>query len=522
LIPNSAIRPIKAGPRRIEIWVVKNSSWLALGIIAAAFVLRVAYSNSCYLNPDEAQHFGAARQSSWLETYKASLLVSHPPLFILVLHGILFLGRTELILRLPSVVAGTAALWLAFSWLRRSLGATSALVGLGFMAISPAAISASTEVRQYGLLLCFVCGALYATERTFTERSCLWAVIQGLFVAGALLTHYIAVVVLISLGFYILLRSFLDAVPRLVLFTIGASQLIVAMLEGWLYLGYVHRAVRFNMDYLRPHYYLKGRESLLVFAWRAVSGTFSYTFGFHRLAFLFLLVFLVGVIALLGGRTKEPRLMGLLIILPFAIGFAAAVAQVFPFDGTRHQAYLLPFLAAGFSAAFACLRRGLAVPLLMLGTVFAPLWAIHSVPDNNNRELSVRDMRAAIVYVHGMVPRGSPLFVDDETRLVLRYYLAANYASLDTSRSRTGIEEQLGGYRVVVPKKFTWAFRPNEVIEQVTDSARAMSVPAGDPLWCVSDAWQDPSLASRLPAGRYRDVKEFGRITVIKFLAQQR
>src|SRR5208337_421408 len=155
------------------------------------------------------------------------LMLAHPPLFILVLHGILFFGRTELILRLPSLVGGTAALWLAFAWIRRSLGEIPALAGLGFMALSPAAISASTEVRQYGLLLCFVCGALYATERSLTEPSTAWAIVQGLCLLGALLTHYTAIVVIPSLGLYVLLRSLLERVPRRILITIGVSQLVL-------------------------------------------------------------------------------------------------------------------------------------------------------------------------------------------------------------------------------------------------------------------------------------------------------
>jgi hypothetical protein len=112
----------RAEHNRLEAWVITNSNWLALGIIAAAFAIRLAYAGSCFLNPDEAEHFTAARPTGWPETLKAALMLAHPPLFILVLHVVLFLGRTELILRLPSLAGGTVALGLAFSWLRRSLG----------------------------------------------------------------------------------------------------------------------------------------------------------------------------------------------------------------------------------------------------------------------------------------------------------------------------------------------------------------------------------------------------------------
>jgi hypothetical protein len=521
---------------RLETWVVKNSSWLALGIITTAFAIRLAYSGSSYLNPDEAQHFEAARPSSWLQTYQASLMLAHPPLFILVLHGILFLGRSELILRLPSLAGGTAALWFGFAWIRRILGEIPAFAGLGFMALSPEAISASTEVRQYGLLLFFVCGSLYATERIFTERSTIWAIAQGLFLLGALLTHYTAVVVLVSLGFYVLLRSLTDGMPRHILFTIGVSHVVLATVLGWLYFGHVRWAIPFgsggSMDYLQPYYYGAGRETPLGFAWRSLFGTFLYAVGSRRLAFVFLLVFPAGLAALLAGRTKAQRLMALLVISPFVVGFGAAVFQVFPFAGSRHQTYLIPFLAAGISAALACLPRGRALPLLLLGAVIAPLWATHTAPDNSTQTGPIANMTAAIEYVRRMVPHGAPLFVDNKTREVLRYYLARNDPGLDTLRSEMA-EERLDGYRVVGvvsrepaltrdphPSPIVWAFRPDVALEQVHESARALGVPPGDPPcgW-FSTAWSEPSLASRLLAEGDRDVKEFGRISVIRVLA---
>ena len=231
---------------RLEAWVIQNSNWLALGIIAAAFAIRLVYAGSCYLNPDEAEHFGAARAASWLGAYRAALMLAHPPLFILVLHGFLVFGRTELILRLPSLVAGTAALGLAFAWLRRTLGEIAAIAGLGFMAIAPVAITASTEVRQYGLLLFFVCGSLYATERALSERSTMWAMLQAIFLIGALLTNYTATIVLGSLGLYVVVRLFQGDLPRRFVLTMVANQIVLAALLVGLYFGHIRRASVFN------------------------------------------------------------------------------------------------------------------------------------------------------------------------------------------------------------------------------------------------------------------------------------
>jgi len=504
-----------AEPGKLEGWVVKRSSWLALGIIAAAFALRLAYSASCYLNADEAQHFVAARPGSWLGAYEASHRLAHPPLLILVLHGILFFGRTELILRSPSLVGGTAALWLAFAWIRRSLGEIPALAGLLFLALSPAAISASTEVRQYGLLLCFVCGSLYATERAVIGRSTKWAIAQGLFLLGALLTHYTAPVVLSSLGVYLFVRCLLDGVPRRILFTVGASHLVLATALGWLYFDHVRRSPVFTgLNYLSQFYYVQGSETPLGFLRRALFGTFSYMVS-GRLAFLSMLVFVAGFVALLSGRTKARRLMAVLVMSPFAVGFTAAFCHALPFAGSRHQTYLLPFVAAGFSAAVAWMRRSLAAPLLLLGVALAPLWVARTAPDNNPRILPIGDMTAAAHYLVRTIPHGAPLFVDGQTHPVLRYYLGRNDPSLGSLRYDPS-GERIGGYLVVPPRRYVWAFSPKEVLAQVNDSAQALGVPPRDPLWIVSAAWTDPPLASRLPAGGRRDGKEFGRISVIK------
>lgn len=511
---------------RLEAWVIKNAGWLALAIVAAAFAIRLAYAGSCYLNPDEGEHFGAARSDSWFGAFKAALQLAHPPLFILVLHGTLFFGRSELIVRLPSLLFGTTALGLTFLWIRRTLGDIAALAGLGFLALSPAAVSASTEVRQYGLLLCFVCGALYATERTFSERSGKWAIIQGLFLLGALLTHYTAVIVLISLGIYALLRLPSGGMPRGIVVTLITSQFVLAALLGCLYFVQIRRSMVFHsgggLDYLQHYFYTAARETWLGFVWRAFFGTFHYVVDAHALALPFMLVFAAGVAALLAGRTKAPSLLGVLVISPFVVGFAIAVFRVFPFAGSRHQTYLLPFLAAGISAALGWLPRGWAVPLLLLGVIIAPLWVIHSRPENDPLVMPITNMTAAIDYIGRTIPRGSPLFTDEMSRDVLGYYLARNNTSLGGLSSAAGVEESLGGYRVVVPGTTSVTdFRGPEVVEQVTDSARALGVPPSDPLWVVSVAWKGPSLSSRLPAGRDHEGREFGEISVIRVLAQE-
>jgi hypothetical protein len=502
---------------KLEDWVARNSGWLAIGIIAAGLAVRVAYSASCYLNPDEAQHFDAARPAKWIGVFMESHRLAHPPLFIFVLHAMLVLGRSELILRLPSIAGGTAALWLTFAWIRRTVGRIPALAGLLFMAISPAAISASTEVRQYGLLLFFVCGAVYATERALSERSMNWAIIQGLFLLGALLSHYTAPVVILSVDIYVLLRYIAGGVPRRVLFTFVCGQLVLAAVLGWLFLSYIHHAVVFSpasLLYLKKFYYVPCEESLLHFTRRSFVETFSYMVSEKR-AILSMFVFLAGVAALLTGRTKAPRLMALLILTPFVAGFGTAIFRVLPFAGSRHQTYLLPFLAAGLAAALAWIPRKLVVPLLLAGVVYAPLWIVRTPPDNSQRTVPMRDMTAAINYIHQVVPRDAPLYMDAKTRFILKYYLGGHDPNLDSWPH--GNDEKFGDYPVIAPRSFGWVFSSKDALTRVNESAKESGVPPGQPLWVVSVAWLDQEpLASGLSAGSYRSAREFGAISVIE------
>ena len=508
---------LHAQARRFEAWVIKNSGWLAVAIVIAGCAVRIAYAGSCYLNPDEALHFDAARSDSWLSALRASYLLAHPPLFILALHAFLFLGHSEIILRSLSVITGTTALGLSFAWIRRSLGALPALAGLLFLSISPAAISASIEVRQYGLLLCFICGALYAAERAMTEQSLRWTIVLGFLLLGALLTHYTATVAILTIDLYFLLRCLFDRIPRRLVLVFVGTQIVLAAVLAWLYFSQIRQSRVLNpagLFYLKQSFYQSGSESLIEFARRAFSGTFGYLCN-RKWPGLSILVLIAGLAALLTGRPKAKRLQALLVVSPFVMGFFTAVFHVFPFTGSRHQTYLLPFLAMGLSAALAWMPRGLGAPSLLLGAILAPHWVSNNPPDNNPRLFRMSNMTEALTYIGQTIPPNAPLFMDSESRLVLGYYLQP--IDPDASNSPRESLERLGRYRVLEPTHPVWSFGSNDVLAQANDSARTSGIPPNDTVWIISVGWSDHvSLASRLPAEDRRTARDFGTLSVIK------
>ena len=144
------------GDGAVERWLHARLNLFVYGVIAAGFLWPGAYAaGRSFLNPDEALHYLIPNQSSALFAYRISLTNAHPPLIYLLLYYWSFLGRSELMLRFPSVLAGTALCWAAYKWIGILFGKAAGVIGLILVAFSPVMIALSAEVRAYALLLFF-------------------------------------------------------------------------------------------------------------------------------------------------------------------------------------------------------------------------------------------------------------------------------------------------------------------------------------------------------------------------------
>src|SRR5271168_4128721 len=133
-------------------WFESRATPAAALITLLGLLARLWTASGIFLNPDEALHFRLANQASLALAYKASLTAAHPPLFILLLYFWRALGTSELWLRLPSVLAGTAFCWMFYKWLIKAAGSFAGLIGLLFVALLPPIVTIAAEVRQYALL----------------------------------------------------------------------------------------------------------------------------------------------------------------------------------------------------------------------------------------------------------------------------------------------------------------------------------------------------------------------------------
>src|SRR5205823_5698790 len=102
---------------------------LVLGIVLAAFGLRVARLGTQSLWGDEMFSVYRARQSLGEITQAVPDERTLPPLYYYLLHlWIPFAGKTETAVRFPSVAFGVLAVALLYVLVRRTLGARVAVV----------------------------------------------------------------------------------------------------------------------------------------------------------------------------------------------------------------------------------------------------------------------------------------------------------------------------------------------------------------------------------------------------------
>src|SRR5580704_15357473 len=216
-------------------WFQNHASSAAVFLTLLGFTARLWTASGTFLNPDEALHFRLANQASLALAYKASLTAAHPPLFILLLYFWRALGTSELWLRLPSVLAGTAFCWMFYKWLTKAAGSLAALIGVLFVALLPPIVTIAAEVRQYALLLAFLIGALYFLDEAFAKNSASRMAAFALCLYLAMLFHYSAFLFAAALGVYALIRIFMELPPARVTAAWAASQIGGLALAAFLY-----------------------------------------------------------------------------------------------------------------------------------------------------------------------------------------------------------------------------------------------------------------------------------------------
>ena len=491
----------------LDAWLRPRLDLIALLVVAVGFVVRLVTAAVGYLNPDEALHYLLANQPSVIVAYKASLTNAHPPLFFLLLYFWRLAGNSELALRLPSLLAGTAMLWVAFRWLGRAFGATIALIGLIVLAFSPVMKSLSAEVRGYAVLLLFMASALYWLERAFEERSASMMARFSLALYLAILTHYAALWFTLALGVYALLRIIGRQLPASVVKVWGGFQVGAVALYVFLFITHISSLKGGTLEqeatsgWLRESYFQSGQDSLLLFPLTRSAAVFGFVFSQRAAGIALFLAFLGGVVLMLvkgvplrSLRSKRPDL-GILLLLPFFFGCGAAILGIYPYGDTRHSVYLALFAVAGVSVLLGELAGRRVWPVLLAAGIVVPIWTLklstapgqHIQTQNQRRVLMAR----AVNYIRQTIPQGALLFVDYHTSVMLGYYLGKDQIVRfdEPQPQKDFLEFPYGGYRVVSTKN-VFIFEDVERFgAELKQMKEAYGVKPGELIWVVQSGW---------------------------------
>lgn len=410
---------------------------IAVIVLSAGLVWRFWLAHATFFNTDEAWHYDLANQSSAWLAYNASLTISHPPLLILILHFWKVLGTSNLVLRLPSVIAGTLFCWIFYRWLDRVAGRAAAWAGLVLATFLGPMIATSAEVRQNPFLLLFVMGAIWFLERGLACDSVRDMLASSLFLCLAMLSHYSAFFVAGAMGIYGMVRMVQPTPSRPVMWMWLAGQTTGVAVAAFLYKTHLSRLSsllsqsRLPQEYLYSSYFHSGTDHLAYFVYRGTFGVFRFIFGQTQIGQVAAVMFVTAVILLFvraETRNNVPsRMLAVLLLLPFFLNWLAAAAGFYPYGRMRQCMFLAIFALAGVSICLSWIAREQVIPAAALAVGVVVLCHAFGTQQDNDA-LPLADQRhehmdEAIQFIRSQVSPYDALFTDQATSYQLLHYL---------------------------------------------------------------------------------------------------
>ncbi|MGH9517882.1 MAG: glycosyltransferase family 39 protein [Terriglobales bacterium] len=444
------------------------ASWFYFLLLAAGLFLRLRLAWLAFLNPDEALHYFLAHRPSLNLAYQASLTTTHPPLMILFFHYWSLLGRSESFLRLPFVIAGTLFCWIMFLWIRKVAGQPAACFGLAMFLFAPSLISLTAEIRQYSFLLLFCSGCLYCLERALENDGQIhWMALSAAALYLALLTHYSAMIFAAAIGLYGLVCLVCKQWPARPTSTWIVSQAGALAICAFLYESHISKLresgvpSEIGATWLQGSIFQPGKNRFASFAWGNTLRLFRYFFSHGTVGVIGFGLFAFALVALLwthqnGGPKSRNRELVTLLAAPFVVTLLLAIAGVYPYGGTRHDALLAIFAISGIAIGLDRLPLGvpsvttklvkalLLVSALLICNLFPSPTGPYMRPHNQRHDL----MHQAVSSIKSL-PSGSVLFTDAQGSMVLNYYLCSDLMPLPFSPEEGLTKMRCGQYYVL-------------------------------------------------------------------------
>jgi hypothetical protein len=273
---------------------------------------------------------------------------------------------------------------------------------------------------------------------------------------------------------------------------------------------------------LANSYFHWGKDHLVGFVFARTFGVLQYTFGQLAVGDIAGLLFIAGVLLLLigkegpGRKSTSPVQRGVFLLLPFVINAAAAIVDLYPYGGTRHSAFLIPFAVSAVSLTIARMsswRLAPGVGIAVLIVAVCQLFGVPHRPYMRREDQRRSNMTQAMDAIRQRVSPGDVIFVDFQTSFLLRFYLCPeiSFTGLPPAAFRNF---SCGGHRVISLGPETNVLTANLFPRRWDEMVRAYTLKPGQTVWIFQAGWDiglARELQERLPEFHDLKAESFGR-----------
>ncbi len=341
----------------------------------------------------------------------------------------LFIGHSDLVLRLPQLAAGIAALALFAFAMRHMLGTAGSLIAVALFALSPELVRYTAEVKPYGIDAFVAVASIAMMSRYMFGNVALSARNVAALAAGgvlAIMLSLAAAFILAGCGIALALReAFAHRWRNLAgLVLVGASWLGVF---AWLFLRTSlhsqNNVVDFMQGYWSDAFAPFPPTSMDDLKWYlfAVVRIFDYAFGVESRWPAIVACSLGAVIAF-----RRNWLFGLALIAPVILAFATSLLDLYP-PRDRLILFTLPalfvFIGFGIDAVYGGVQKKVIaaamLACLLLAGSLQTLWGafnFYSVP------FGAEDIRPLLNRVADHREKDEPIYVNFSGLPAFRYY----------------------------------------------------------------------------------------------------
>ncbi|OPY20902.1 MAG: hypothetical protein A4E24_00894 [Methanomethylovorans sp. PtaU1.Bin093] len=352
---------------------------LILAIIFIGAFLRIYQLGAESVWLDEATTYFLSSDTLF-GIYEATKNDVHPPLYYFVVHFFLFDGKSEILLRFPSMVFGVLAIPVLYMLGTRLFSVKEGLISSFLLSISLSHIYYSQEARMYSMMVFLTLGSIFFFYVAIEDKcNSFWFLFVVLTVLN-IYTHYFGFFIfpIEILYFTILLFSYENGkllfrsklLPQAKVFFISVASVIVLIIP------------RIQVFFEQAASRVGGEVTWGVDQTYFITSLLSHLTLSPSPSLLYLTFFALGVIAMILSNRRQAFLLCSWLVLPVMVSYY--LSDIMPF----HPRYLLFILPA----YLIIISRGLTATSSFI-------FSVNTVPKSNRNLSEKKQQVLAIVFV---------------------------------------------------------------------------------------------------------------------------